>query len=151
MKNPKSKKLQRISLTCIINVSTKTLLKNLTESMGVSQGSIVEKGIQLLAESQSKDDHQHPGGTTSTNSHHSDEVEFFREELLFKNKTIEEKDYQIRKLLESISQQNHLLAILGSKKDDKLIEQKDIESSSVMEDSTKPYKKNKKKGKGKKK
>lgn len=122
------------SYNCRLSTDVIQQIKDLALHDKVSQSTIIERAIQCLSEG---------GTTTSTDAphHQSNEnesiLEFLKEEIQFKNQEIE-------KLLETISQHNHLLAMF--KKEDVLIEYNNSNKPHAKE-----YKKQKKKVKKSKK
>ena len=118
------------SYNCRLSTDVIQQIKDLALHDKVSQSTIIARAIQCLSEG---------GATTSTDAphHQSNEngsiLEFLKEEIQFKNREIE-------KLLETINQHNHLLAMF--KKEDVLIEH--------QPSNNKPSKKEYKKPKGKK-
>ncbi|MBC8555730.1 MAG: hypothetical protein H8D23_39460 [Candidatus Brocadiales bacterium] len=125
------------SYNCRLSTDVIQQIKTLALQDKVSQSVIIARAIQCLSE----------GGTGfSTDAPHNQSnengsiLDFLKEEIQFKNREIE-------KLLETINQHNHLLAMF--KKDEILIEHKSSDKSSAKESKKRKGngKQSKKKGK----
>ena len=144
----KQEKKTKKPFSCTLHVDTIDKIRYFAESHGISQAVTVAKAIHSLVDADGN-----ASEPQTEHIHHSDDPhsEFWQSEIEFKNREIAAKNDQINKLLESVSQSNHLLALF---KKDSLIEHKhgtvdDHLPEVVVSKSKKDKKKKKKKGKSK--
>ena len=117
-------KSQTVTYSCRVLPDVAQLIKKISVERGLSQAKVLAMALRCLTEGSTDHTHENAGNEIS---------ELLKEELKFKNN-------EISRLLETINQQNHLLAA-ASKKEILLIEDK----------GNKPVNQKKKKAKGKKK